>query len=77
MTQPADPEGLAALSICESLLLALTDLKIISQNDMRDLLADVATTHAEAAIVSKSPDRHRDVVAIVQRILAGKDPMPH
>lgn len=77
MTQPADPEGLAALSICESLLLALTDLKIISEDDARELLTDVVTTHIEAAIVSKSPDKHREVVAIVQRILAGKNSVPH
>ena len=37
--------GMAALGICESLLLALTDLKIISERDARDLLTDVATTH--------------------------------
>ena len=36
-----DAEGLAALAICESLVIALTDLKVISQQDVRDLLADV------------------------------------
>jgi len=47
-----DAEGIAALGICESLLLALTDLKIISEKDARDLLTDVATTHHEAATAS-------------------------
>ena len=45
-----DAEGLAALGICESLLLALTELKIISERDARDVLTDVATTHSEAAL---------------------------
>ena len=44
-----DADGMAALGICESLLIALTDLKIIGEKDARDLLADVATTHNEAA----------------------------
>ena len=72
-----EAEGLAALGICESLLLALTDLKVISEKDARDLLTDVATSHDEAAIASKTPEKHRAVVEIVQRILAGKNGLPH
>jgi hypothetical protein len=71
-----DAEGLAALGICESLLLALTDLKIISERDARDILADVATTHSEAALLAQRPALHQAVVAIVQRILAGKNSAP-
>ena len=78
MTQPAqlpDSEGAAALGICESLLLALTDLKIINERDVRDLLSDVVTTNEEAAGASQTPQKHQAVVEIVQRILAGKDGM--
>jgi hypothetical protein len=74
---PTDAEGLAALGICESLLLALTDLKIISERDARDLLTDVATTHSEAALVARQPGLHQAVVAIVERILAGKNAVPN
>jgi len=80
MTEQArfnDANGMAALGICESLLLALTDLKIISQQDARDLLTDVATTHSEAASTSQAPEKHQAVVEIVQRILAGKDGVRH
>ena len=52
-------EGLAALGICESLLLALTDLKVITRQDARDLLTDVAT----------APQAGHAVTAIVQRLL--------
>jgi hypothetical protein len=38
-----DAEGIAALGIWESLLLALTDFKIISEQDARDVLTNVAT----------------------------------
>jgi len=67
-----DADGTAALGICESLILALTDLKIISEKDARDL-TDVATTHTEAAATAQSPERHHSVVKIVRRILAGKN----
>ena len=66
-------DGMAALGICESLLLALTDGKIITEKDARDLLTDVVTSHREAADASKDPGKHRAVAAIVQRILDGKD----
>jgi hypothetical protein len=72
-----DADGMAALGICESLLLALTELNIIRVKDVRDLLADVATTHDEAALASQTPQRHQAVVAIVQRILAGKNGVRH
>ena len=72
-----DADGTAALGICESLLLALTDLRIISEQDARDLLTDVATTHSGAASASQTPERHQAVVGIVQRILAGKNGVRH
>jgi hypothetical protein len=68
---PTNAEGLAALGICESLLLALIDLNIISEHNARELLTDVADTHNEAAIISQTPEVHKAVVAIVQHILAG------
>ena len=72
-----DADGMAALGICESLLLALTDLKIIGDQEARDLLTDVATTHNEAAEASQTPEKHRAVIAIVKRILAGKNGVRH
>jgi hypothetical protein len=68
-----DADGSAALGICESLILALTDRKLITEKDARDLLTDVLTSHSEAAETSRAPDKHRAVAEIVQRILDGKD----
>ena len=68
-----DADGSAALGICESLILALTDRKLITEKDARDLLTDVVTSHSEAAESSQTPDRHRAVAEIVQRILDGRD----
>jgi len=72
-----DADGAAALGICESLLLALTDVKVLSEKDARDLLTDVVTTHQEALEAAESPDKHHAVIAIVQRILAGKNGVRH
>jgi hypothetical protein len=69
--RPHDVEGLAALGICESLLLALVELKIISKEDADGLLTDVATTHKDAITVSSEPDKHRAVVAIVEKLIVG------
>ena len=80
MTRPTpcnDADGAAALGICESLLLTLTDAKIISERDARDLLTDVVTTHEEAGAMSTMPGKHQAVVAIVQRILNGKNGVRH
>ena len=72
-----DADGTAALGICESLLLALTDLKVISEEDVRALLTDVATANTEAVSSSQTPEQHHAVAEIVQRILAGKNGMRH
>jgi hypothetical protein len=72
-----EADGMAALGICESLLIALTELKIIGTQDARDLLTDVAATHAEAALSAQAPEKHRAVVEIVKRILAHKDGVRH
>jgi hypothetical protein len=66
-----DAAGMAALGICEALLRALTESKVISKKDARDVLTDVATTHQEAAVISQLPEKHQAVIAIVRRILAG------
>jgi hypothetical protein len=72
-----DPQGMAALGICESLLVALSELNVISEADLRGLLVDVVSTHNEAAAGSQTPEKHQAVVEIVQRILAGKNGMRH
>ena len=63
--------GSAALSICESLILALQDRNVISEKDTRDLLTDVVTAHEDACAASQSPEKHQAVVSILRRILAG------
>ena len=65
-----DAHGMAALGVCKSLLVALTDLKVISEQDARDLLTDVATMHDEAATLSQTPEIDNAVSKIVRRLRA-------
>ena len=72
-TPQTNAEGLAALGICESLVIALTDLQVLSEEEARGLLTDVVDTHADKAATSTDPARHQAVVDIIRRILAGKN----
>jgi hypothetical protein len=75
MVQPehfSDADGAAAIGICESLLIALIDLKVISEQAVHDLLEDVASTHAAIAAVSPFSEKHMAVVRTVKRLQFGK-----
>jgi hypothetical protein len=68
-----DAAGLAALSICESLLLALVEHKHMSAKEISEVLDDVVATHREAADFATGAEAamHRMVVGHVERIKAG------
>ena len=68
--------GVAALSICESLLLALSDLKIMGKIDGDGVLTDAATAHQGAAGSPHETALNLEVIAIIERIIAGKNSIP-
>lgn len=63
--------GVAALSICESLLLAMGDLKIMGENDAVNVIEDAASAHRTAGGTEQETKIHLEVAAILDRILAG------
>ena len=65
--------GAAALSICESLLIALNDLKIIDDKETRAVLTDAAETHRIAMPGSPNPEEHRAIADLIDRIVDGKN----
>lgn len=65
--------GAAALSICESLLIALNDLKIFDDKEARAVLQDAADSHRNAMSGSKNPDEHRAIADLIERIADGKN----
>jgi hypothetical protein len=73
MSVPNEIAGLAALSICESLLLALNDRKILPEREIVGVLRDAAAAHEFAADAENATDAdlHTAVAALINGILAG------
>jgi hypothetical protein len=70
MTVPHDIAGTAALSICESLLLALNDHKILPEKEIVGILKDAAAAH-ENTPPSDHDALHSAVATLINGILAG------
>ena len=70
MTLPNDIAGTAALAICESLLLALNDHKILPESEIIGILTDAAAAHEDAP-PSDRDALHAAVAALINGILAG------
>lgn len=60
--------GLAALSLCESLLLALNDSKVLPEKEIVGILRDAAAAH-ESAADPENAERHTAVAALINGIL--------
>jgi hypothetical protein len=67
----ATAAGVAALSICESLI-ALADLKVIGAREAHAILADAAATHRNAIALSLNPGEHRAAAALIEEIIHGR-----
>jgi hypothetical protein len=71
MSDYSTPSGVAALSICEALLLALNDAKVLPENEILGVLKDAATAHANAEGSEKEIMEHNAVAALINRIITG------
>ena len=63
--------GLAALSICESLLLSLTESKGLAAGEARSILEDAATANRNAIPLEPDGGHHEAAAAVIELILAG------
>lgn len=81
MANPAEikgtASGIAALAICESLLIAMSDLKIMGASETAGVLKDAASAHRNAGGAGHEAALHREVAAIIERIIAGGNSVPH
>jgi hypothetical protein len=68
--------GHAALSICESLLIAMRGLELMTEKDVRDVLQDAATAHREESRYADNDDLHKKVAGLIERIIAGRNSLP-
>ena len=68
--------GEAALAICESMLIALSELKIFSAQDARDILVDAASTHRGAGSVGVQGARHETIALMIERVRTSGNSVP-
>lgn len=80
MADPSDMKGtasgIAALSICESLLIALSDLKIMDAEEASSVLKDAASAHRNAGATGDQEVMHLEVATIIERILTANNSVP-
>ena len=75
MPHAPDVAGLAALAICESILLALNDRKILPEIEILAILVDAAAAHSNAPDGDGKMETHRAVAALIQKIIDGGNPL--
>lgn len=71
MSEHSTQSGIAALSICEGLLLALNDAKILPEREIMGVLEDAAATHENANGSDVEIKEHRAVASLINKIIAG------
>ncbi|MCM2561278.1 hypothetical protein M8756_00500 [Lutimaribacter sp. EGI FJ00015] len=69
MPNPTDHSGMAALSICEALLLALNDHDVLPEHEIMGVLRDAAETHEKTT--GPDAETHRAVAELINRIISG------
>lgn len=70
MTSLNEVSGTAALAICESLLLALNDHKVLPEKEIVGILKDAAAAHENVPTGDKDA-LNAAVAALINGILAG------
>ncbi|MBT8457231.1 MAG: hypothetical protein KJO15_14130 [Alphaproteobacteria bacterium] len=71
MSDQQDPAGMAALSICEALLLALQDRNVLPQREILGILRDAAETHENANGSEPERQLHATIADLINEIIEG------
>ena len=71
MSEPKDPAGMAALSICEALLLALQDRKVLPEREIVGILRDAAATHENIQGSETERKLHIATTKLINEIIVG------
>jgi hypothetical protein len=68
--------GYAAFAICESLMLALTELKVLDDDGARGVLEDAATTQRGAARTAGDAAVHNEAAQLIEHIISVRNALP-
>jgi hypothetical protein len=79
MSSVSGAAGHAALAICESMLLSLTESKIIDKTEVRAILEDAAAAHRNAVplMTVGGTAAHEEAASLIESILAGGNSVRH
>jgi predicted metal-dependent phosphotriesterase family hydrolase len=79
MSSVSGAAGHAALAICESMLLSLTENKVIDQTEARVILADAAAAHRNAIplVTDGGTVAHEEAALLIETILKGGNSVRH
>jgi predicted metal-dependent phosphotriesterase family hydrolase len=77
MSSVSGSAGHAALAICESMLLSLTENKIIDKAEAKSILADAAAAHRNAIPLMTDGTAHDEAAALIEAILKGGNSVRH
>jgi hypothetical protein len=69
MPSSPDISGIAALSICESRLLAVNDGHVLTEASILGVLADASSSHANTEANDPKHAMHLEVAALIQAII--------
>jgi hypothetical protein len=76
LSDQTDYSGIAALTICEALLLAMNDHKLLQENEIVGVLQDAAAAHEnavlpESGMATHEINMHHAVAALINKIIVG------
>lgn len=77
MSSVSDAAGHAALAICESMLLSLTDNKIIDETEARAILRDAAVAHRNSIPLVTDGAAHQEAATLIEAILKDGNSVRH
>ena len=79
MSSVSTAAGHAALAICESMLLSLTENKIIDQTEARSILEDAAAAHRNSipVVTDGGTVAHEEAASLIETMLNGGNSVRH
>ena len=79
MSSTSGAAGHAALAICESMLLSLTENEIIDRAEARGILEDAAAAHRNAIplVADGGGATHEEAATLIEAMLKGGDSLRH
>jgi hypothetical protein len=77
MSSVSGAAGHAALAICESMLLSLTENQIIDRAEARAILADAAAAHRNSTPLLADGAAHEEAASLIEAMLKGGNSVRH